>query len=378
MTFRTPGELHCTTAGQPSLRLRAALDDVPAYVPGPAAATGTAAGWKLSSNENPFPPLPGVLEAVTTASEQLNRYPDMACGALTDELATRLNVPAGHIAVGTGSSGLLQQLLHITAEPGDEVVYPWRSFESYRIVTRLTGARPIQVPLTHDEAHDLDAMARAITDRTRLVLVCTPNNPTGRALHHGELERFLDRVPADVLVAVDEAYAEFVRDPHCADALALYRHRPNLVVLRTFSKAYGLAGLRVGYAVAHPPVITALRKAAVPFGVSTVAHDAAIASLRREDELMARVERLVAERERVRAALLEQGWTVCDSQANFLWLRPGEHTSAFAAACQRAGVSVRPYGTEGVRITIGEPQANDIILTTAEAFHRGHFRKAVS
>ncbi|MFB7090325.1 histidinol-phosphate transaminase [Streptomyces sp. NPDC056296] len=370
MSTDAPGQRQSPPARRPSPRLRTALDDVPTYTPGRPAASGAVPGWKLSSNENPFPPLPGVLQAVAAASERLQRYPDMACGALTDELATRLNVPAAHIALGTGSSGLLQQLLQITTEPGDEVVLPWRSFESYPIVTRLTGARPIQVPLTTDEAHDLDAMAEAVTHRTRLVLVCTPNNPTGRALHRDKLERFLDRVPTDVLVAVDEAYVEFVRDPACADAVQLYRHRPNVVVLRTFSKAYGLAGLRVGYAVAHQPVATALRKAAVPFGVSTVAHDAAIASLQRTDELKARVEHLVAERTRVRADLLGQGWTVPDSQANFVWLRLGRHTDAFTTACQQAGVAIRPYGEEGVRITIGERQANDIVLTVADAFRR--------
>ncbi|NDZ79303.1 histidinol-phosphate transaminase [Streptomyces sp. SID10853] len=347
-----------------SPRLRSTLDAVPVYVPGKTAASG----WKLSSNENPYPPLDGVLEAVTLAAGRMHRYPDLHGTELTNRLAEHLAVPAPHIALGTGSSGLLQQLMQIAVDPGDEVVYAWRSFESYPIATRLFGAASVEVPLTGDEAHDLAAMAQAITDRTRLVLVCTPNNPTGKALHRDELERFLDRVPVDVLVVLDEAYVEFNTDPHCADGIELYQERANVVVLRTFSKAYGLAGLRIGYAVAHAPVAEALRKTAVPFGVSTAAQSAALASLDRQDELMGRVADLVTERERVYEALLRQGWTVPESQANFLWLRLGEQTSGFADHCRDAGVMVRPYGQDGVRITVGEPQANDALVAAAARY----------
>ncbi|WP_405010010.1 histidinol-phosphate transaminase [Kitasatospora sp. NBC_01539] len=354
----------------PPPRLRALLDTIPAYVPGRPAASADGPGWKLSSNENPYPPLPGVLEAVTAAAGRMNRYPDPLCTELTDRLAAHLSVPASHLALGTGSSGLLQQLLHIGAGPGDDVVYAWRSFESYPIVTRLSGARPVEVPLTQDEAHDLDAMAQAVTDRTRLVFVCTPNNPTGRALRRDTLEPFLDRLPPDVLIVLDEAYAEFDGDPHRADGLELHRDRPNVVVLRTFSMAYGLAGLRVGYAVAHEPVADALRRVAVPFGVSTAAQSAAVASLDRQAELTERVGRLVTERERLRGALLEQGWTVPDSRANFVWLRLGRLTGAFADHCRDAGVSVRPYGRDGVRITVGERRAGDALLAAAARFRR--------
>ncbi|GJF34508.1 putative phenylalanine aminotransferase [Kitasatospora sp. NE20-6] len=360
-----------STSGRgPSPRLRPLLDSVPAYVPGkPAASTG-GPGWKLSSNESPYPPLPGVLEAVAAAAGRMHRYPDPHCTELTERLAEHLSVPSSHIALGTGSSGLLQQLLHISTDPGDDVVHAWRSFESYPIVTRLSGARPVEVPLTGDEAHDLDAMARAVTDRTRLVLVCTPNNPTGRALRRYALEPFLDRLPTDVMIVLDEAYAEFDNDPHRADGLELYRDRPNVVALRTFSKAYGLAGLRVGYAVAHEPVTDALRKVAVPFGVSTTAQSAAVASLDRRTELMERVGELVTERGRVHRALLEQGWTPPDSRANFVWLRLGRQTAAFAEHCLAAGATVRPYGQDGVRITIGERQANDAVLLAADRFRR--------
>ncbi|RKN07323.1 histidinol-phosphate transaminase [Streptomyces radicis] len=348
-------------------RLRAALDGIPAYVPGRPAGEGQES-FKLSSNENPYPPLPGVLDSAVAAAGSLNRYPDMAATALFAELAAHFDVPVEHLAVGTGSVGVAQQLLQATTGPGDEVIYAWRSFEAYPIITQISGATSVRVPLTAGEEHDLTAMAKAVTDRTRLIFVCNPNNPTGVAIGRADLEHFLDRVPQDVLVVLDEAYREFVRDPRVPDGIALYRDRPNVAVLRTFSKAYGLAGLRVGFAVAHAPVAAALRKTAVPFGVSGVAQAAAIASLRSVPALLARVDTLVAERARVAAALAEQGWTVPDSQANFVWLRLGEATGAFAAACEAAGVTVRPFAGEGVRVTVGEPEANDLLLATAAAF----------
>ncbi|MDQ0812410.1 histidinol-phosphate aminotransferase [Streptomyces sp. B3I7] len=352
-----------------SPRLRAELEGIPTYKPGrPAAAAGGPVAYKLSSNENPYPPLPGVMETVLAAAASFNRYPDLACTALSQELADRFGVPVSHIATGTGSVGVAQQLMQSTSGPGDEVIYAWRSFEAYPIITRISGATPVEVPLTPGEAHDLDAMARAITDRTRLIFVCNPNNPTGTAVRRAELEAFLDRVPGDVLVVLDEAYREFIRDPEVPDGIELYRERPNVCVLRTFSKAYGLAGLRVGFAIGHEPVAAALRKTAVPFGVSQLAQDAAIASLNAEDELLGRVGSLVCERNRVVESLREQGWTVPDSQANFVWLRLGERTVDFAQACERAGVVVRPYPPDGVRITIGETEANDIFLKAAEGF----------
>ncbi len=357
-------------------KLRAELDGIPTYKPGrpPAAADdgGAPAGpaFKLSSNENPYPPLPGVLEAATAAAAAFNRYPDLACSALTEELAGRFGVPAAHIATGTGSVGVAQQLLQSTSGPGDEVIYAWRSFEAYPIITQISGAASVRVPLTADERHDLDAMADAVTPRTRMVFVCNPNNPTGTVVRRAELERFLDRVPSDVLVVLDEAYREFITDPEVPDGVDVYRDRPNVAVLRTFSKAYGLAGLRIGFAIAHEPVAAALRKTAVPFGVSQLAQDAAVASLRAEPALLERVAALVAERARVVGALTGQGWTVPETQANFVWLRLGERTADFAAACERAGTTVRPFAGEGVRITVGETEANDILLRTAEAFRK--------
>lgn len=352
-------------------RLRRELDGIPTYKPGrpPAVEDGVTA-YKLSSNENPYPPLPGVLEAVTAAAASFNRYPDMACTALQTELAARFGVPVEHIATGTGSVGVAQQLLQITSGPGDEVVYAWRSFEAYPIITQISGASAVPVPLDAEETHDLDAMADAITDRTRLIFVCNPNNPTGTVVRRAALERFLDRVPSDVLVVLDEAYKEFIRDPEVPDGVEVYRDRPNVAVLRTFSKAYGLAGLRVGFAIAQEPVAVALRKTAVPFGVSQLAQDAAVASLRAEEALLDRVDALVAERARVYEGLTAQGWTVPVTQANFVWLRLGEHTADFAARCESAGVTVRPFAGEGARITIGETGANDVLLRTAEAFRK--------
>ncbi|MFF7010589.1 histidinol-phosphate transaminase [Streptomyces fimicarius] len=351
-----------------SPKLRAELDGVPAYVPGKPAAAGGPVAYKLSSNENPYPPLPGVLESALAAAGNFNRYPDMACTGLMNELADRFGVPLSHIATGTGSVGVAQQLLQATSGPGDEVIYAWRSFEAYPIITQVSGATSVKVPLTDGDVHDLDAMADAITDRTRLIFVCNPNNPTGTVVRRAELERFLGRVPSDVLVVLDEAYKEFIRDAEVPDGIEIYRDRPNVAVLRTFSKAYGLAGLRVGFAVAHEPVAAALRKTAVPFGVSQLAQDAAVASLRAEDELLGRVGSLVAERTRVSAELVRQGWTVPESHANFVWLRLGERTLDFAAACERAGVVVRPFAGEGVRVSIGEDEGNDLFLKAAEAF----------
>jgi len=357
-----------TPQPQQGPRLREVLQGIPTYKPGkPAVGAAGVPAFKLSSNENPYPPLPGVLETAVAAAGTINRYPDMGCTGLVAELAQRYGVPESHIATGTGSVGVAQSLIHATAGPGDEVLYAWRSFEAYPIIVQISGAASVQVPLTDGDVHDLDAMLAAVTGRTRLIFVCNPNNPTGTVVRRAELERFLDAVPSDVLIVLDEAYTEFVRDADVPDGVELYRDRPNVCVLRTFSKAYGLAGLRVGFAIAHEPVATALRQTAVPFGVSQLAQDAAVASLRSEDALLERVAALVAERDRVEAALTAQGWTVRPSQANFVWLRLGGQTADFAAACAAAGVVVPG---EGVRVTIGEVEANDLFLAAAEVFRK--------
>jgi len=350
-------------------RLRHALDGIPSYKPGrPPQTRDGLVSYKISSNENPYPPLPSVLGVVEGAASSMNRYPDMFATALVQEIADHLGVQPAQVATGTGSVGVLGQVVQATCADGDEVVYAWRSFEAYPIVVGVSGATSVQVPLTPDARHDLDAMADAVTPATRLVLVCTPNNPTGPAVRRDELEAFLARVPSDVLVVVDEAYREFVRDPQVPDALDVMRAHPNVVVLRTFSKAYGLAGLRVGYAVAHEPVADALRKTSVPFGVSAMAQEAAIASLRAEAELLERVDALVTERARVLAALRAQGWDVPDTQANFVWMPTGEATAAFAEVCGEVGLSVRPFPGEGARCTVAETEANDRLVEACARF----------
>ncbi len=352
-----------------SPRLRSALDRLPAYVAGrPARGASDLAPYKLSSNENPYPPLPGVLEAINAAAADTNRYPDAAATDLKAALAQRLAVPVEHLALGAGSVALLTHLVQVTCDEGDEVLFAWRSFEAYPIAAAVEGAVACRVPLRPDGTHDLDAMAAAVTERTRLVLLCTPNNPTGPVLHRDAVARFLDRVRPDLLVVIDEAYLEFVRDPEAVDGLATYRERPNVAVLRTFSKAYGLAGLRVGYAVAHAPVAAALRRVATPFGVSRVAQAAAVASLAAEPALRERVDALVAERTRVLGVLAAQGYRVPQAEGNFVWLALGARTPEFEAACAEVNLSVRAFGEEGVRVTIGEPEANDRLLTLTPAF----------
>ncbi len=346
--------------------MRAALADLPGYVPGakPRTPEGVTA-YKLSSNENPYPPLPGVLEVVADGAADLNRYPDAAATDLVAALAAELDVPSECLVLGTGSVAVLGHVVAAACEAGDEVVHAWRSFEAYPLTVTVAGGTPVPVPLGPGGRHDVEAMVAAVTERTRVVLVCTPNNPTGPVVSADELERLLDAVPTDVVVVVDEAYVEFVRDPAAADGLAAWRERENVVVLRTFSKAYGLAGLRVGFAVAHPAVARVLRTASVPFGVSGIAQLAATASLAARDELLARVDALVAERDRVAAALARQGWDLPEAQANFVWLPLGERTAAFVEAAAERGLAVRPFAGEGVRVSIGEVEANDRFVELA-------------
>ncbi len=350
---------------------RSTVADIPAYVPGkpPTVRPGTTA-YKLSSNENPYPPLPGVVEAAARAVGVMNRYPDMGSVALYEALAARLGVPVGDLAAATGSVALIYQLLAAYCEPGDEVVYAWRSFEAYPIAVTTAAAHSVQVPVTADGRHDLPAMAAAITDRTKVVLVCTPNNPTGPAVSQTELNEFLAAVPEHVVVVVDEAYLEFVRMAGRIDGLATYRAHENVVLFRTFSKAYGLAGFRVGYAVAQQPVAAALRAVSLPFGVSAVAQAAAIASLDAEAELLERVDAIVAERDRVVAGLRDVGWAGPEPQGNFVWLGLGERTLDFAAACDAAGIVVRPFAGDGARVSIGEPEGNDRLVEVAAGFTR--------
>ncbi|WP_031939132.1 histidinol-phosphate transaminase [Prescottella defluvii] len=338
---------------------RADLDSIPTYVPG----RSFPGAIKLASNETTQGPLPGVAQAIADAAATANRYPDNTAAALVGALSESLGVPREHIATGCGSVALCQELVQATCNEGDEVIYAWRSFEAYPVVTKVAGAVSVPVPLTPEHGHDLDAMAAAVTDRTRLIFVCNPNNPTGTALGREELERFLDAVPANVVVALDEAYFEYNRSG--VDGIDLARTRRNVVVLRTFSKAYGLAGVRVGYAVADPAIIAALTKVHITFSVNAVAQAAAIACLTAQDELLRRTDDIVAERDRMRGALLAAGYDVPVTQANFVWMPLGERSAAYGEASAEAGVVIRPYGVDGVRITIGDPHENDAFLAFA-------------
>jgi histidinol-phosphate aminotransferase len=352
---------------------RADLDALPSYVPGRnpadlARELGLPEAIKLASNEVPYGPLPGVVEAVTAAAAGSHRYPDMGVVALREALATRYGVSPDRIATGCGSVALAEHLARVTCLPGDEIVYAWRSFEAYPIIAATTAATSVRVPNDAAHSHDLEAMADAISDATRMVMVCNPNNPTGTSVRRAELDRFLAAVPHDVLVVLDEAYREFVTDPDVPDGLEVYGDRPNVVILRTLSKAWGLAGLRIGFLVAQPETAAAVRKVVTPFSTSTVAQAAALAALEQAEEVRRRCALVVAERERVTEAVRRLFPDVPSSQSNFVWLPLGDRSAEFGAVCEKQGVIVRPFPGDGVRVTIGTPAENDAFLAAAATF----------
>ncbi|HVQ87004.1 MAG TPA: histidinol-phosphate transaminase [Actinomycetes bacterium] len=347
------------------VRVRSAVDAIEEYRAGKSAPAGA---FKLSSNENPYPPLPAVVAAIHDAASSVNRYPDFGAAPLIEGIAQHHDVGTDTVALGAGSVALLAQIIQVTVSGGDEVVLPWRSFEAYPILIQLSGATAVRVPLKTDHSHDLEAMANALTSRTRLVLLCSPNNPTGAVLPRTELEAFLSRVGVSTVVVLDEAYVDFVNPADRIDSLVLLRTHPNLILLRTFSKAYGLAGLRVGYAIAQPKLASTLRKAATPFGVTNLAQQAALASLSSQSDLVTRTNQLSVERDRVQTALEQSPVDSPRSHGNFVWLALGKDSEAFGEACSEAGVTVRIFGGEGVRVTIGEPEANDRFLGVAERF----------
>lgn len=344
--------------------VRPELAEIPDYVPGrkiPGAIV-------LSSNEVANPPPASVLAAINAAAAEVNRYPAMGCDDLLAAVAQRYGVDGSRVAIGCGSVSLCQQLIQAICTAGDEVVFPWRSFEAYPILTQVVGARPRALPLTREHRFDLDAIRAAITDSTRLVFLSNPNNPTGTPLRTAELTRFLDGVPDDVLVVLDEAYREFVTDPDVPDGLELMSRYENLAVLRTFSKAYGVAGARVGFCIAQPAVATGVRKVGIPFSVNRLAQAAAIAALDAANELLDRCVRVIEERERVRAALLAAGYDIPESQANFVWLPLAGETARFNEHCLDHKVIVRAFVGDGARVTIGLPEENDAFLAAARSF----------
>jgi histidinol-phosphate aminotransferase len=357
---------------------RSAVQSLPAYKPGRnpadlAREIGVDRAVKLASNEVAFPPLPAVLEAIGAAAAETNRYPDNGALVLTSALAERYGVDPAQVATGCGAVTVCQQLAQAYNDPASSIAFAWRSFEMYPLLAQVAGARSIQVPLIPGRAggpadtHDLDALAAAIDDTTRLVFVCNPNNPTGTAVRRAALEAFLDSVPATTLVVLDEAYREFVTDPDVPDGVELMRGRPNVAVLRTFSKAWGLAGLRVGYLLAEDPAVAeAVRKTQVPFSVSLLAQAAAVAALASEDEVRRRCAAVASERGRLTTALRDRGMDVADSQANFLWLPVGEDALPLAAALEARAVITRPFAGEGVRVTVGAPEEDDFFLAALD------------
>lgn len=363
-----------------SIPVRPVFDTLPSYAAGkPPAPVEGLTRYKLSSNENPLGPVPEVAR-VLAEFDAVHRYPDPLSTALRTALAGQLGVDAEDIVTGAGSLGALNQIIKTFAGVNadgvqDEVIYAWRSFEAYPILVGIMGARSVQVPNLPNGAHDLDAMATAVTDRTRLILVCTPNNPTGPAVTESQIRSFLAKVPATVPVVIDEAYFEFCAASSIPEGeepplngLDIYRDYPNVIILRTFSKAQGLAGLRVGYSISHPQITRHLRVAATPFAVSALAERAAVASIEHQEAVMERVSHIVAERERVTARLRELGYEFPSTYANFVWLPLGERTGDFVDLMNRNALSVRAFGSEGVRVSIGEVEANDRFLSLCELF----------
>ena len=363
-----------------SIPVRPVFDTLPSYAAGkPPVPVDGLTRYKLSSNENPLGPVPEVAR-VLAEFDAVHRYPDPLSTALRTALAGQLGVDAEDIVTGAGSLGALNQIIKTFAGVNadgvqDEVIYAWRSFEAYPILVGIMGARSVQVPNLPNGAHDLDAMAAAVTDRTRLILVCTPNNPTGPAVTESQIRSFLAKVPATVPVVIDEAYFEFCAASSIPEGeepplngLDIYRDYPNVIILRTFSKAQGLAGLRVGYSISHPQITRHLRVAATPFAVSALAERAAVASIEHQEAVMARVSHIVAERERVTARLRELGYEFPGTYANFVWLPLGERTGDFVDLMNRNALSVRAFGSEGVRVSIGEVEANNRFLSLCELF----------
>ena len=351
--------------------MRPAVHALPAYKPGKAAEQAErehniAEAIKLASNENPYPPPAAVVEAVAEACLGGNLYCDHRATAVRQALADRLGLAVEQVTVGAGSVALLYQLATAYVDPGDEVVTPWISFEAYPISVQTMGGTLVKVPLTEEYAFDLDAVAAAVTARTKLVFLATPNNPTGTAVSTAAVARLVDRVPDDVVVVVDEAYREFA-DPALGNPVTdLLPRFANVAVARTFSKAYGLASLRVGYVMAHPEIVSAIDKCLIPFNVNGLAQAAALAALGDDaaEEAQANIDAIRVERGRVADSLSADGWDIPDSQANFVWMSLGSRTDEVCVGLEQRGVVVRPFSGVGIRVTMGTPAQNDRFLAT--------------
>ena len=348
-----------------NLRFRPTVLSLPRYKPSKYAPDAV----KISSNEMPTPPSPAVLEAIARELQTINRYPDLTAAPLREALGNRFGVGADQVCVGTGSSAILVAALSAVCQPGTQVVFPWRSFESYPIAVPTVGADPVPVPLLPDGSHDLVAMRAAITADTVAVIVCSPNNPTGPALTYEDIAAFVADVPDDVMIIVDEAYIDFATKPGVRTAVPLIETHPNVVVMRTFSKAHALAGVRVGYAIGDAEVIGAIQSLLVPFGVNSLALAAALASLADAEGVQRAVADIVAERERIVPALRDLGYDIPDTQSNFYLLRGNVY--GLVDECARVGLIVRPF-REGVRVSVGSREQNDLFYSVAAEFARTH------
>jgi histidinol-phosphate aminotransferase len=319
--------------------------------------------FDLSNNELALPPLPSVLAAIQGGLSGLDRYPDPGARALTDRVAAHLDLTPDHVAVGPGSAGVLQQILLALCGEGDEVVYAWPGFDAYPLLVAISGATSVRVPLTAAGDHDLEAMLDRVGPRTRVVVLCSPHNPTGTVIDPERLTCFLARLPDHVVTVLDEAYVEFHRGGDPGGRPPVVSGRRNVVVLRTFSKAYGLAGLRVGYAAGPPAVIATVRKAALPFGVTAIAEQAAIVSLNSGAELAERMAVVATARTELTVGLQALGLMVMPSQANFVWLPLTDSSEALTGTAAAGGVKVRACPGHGVRVSVGRSPAHHALLS---------------
>ncbi len=315
---------------------------------------------KLASNENPLGPSPKAIEAIREAAGEIHRYPDGACFALRARLATQLGVAENQLTFGTGADEILELIAKTLTGPGDEVVYAWPSFAMYPIVIKGMGATAVPVPLNDDFVHDLDAMAAAVTPQTRALMLCNPNNPTGTSVGAGEFDRFVAALPEHVVLVVDEAYFEFVRRPDFPDVVSLLGQRPGTLVLRTFSKLHGLAGIRIGYGIADAELASYLERARHPFNVNRLAEVAALAALDDHEHARRTLETNRTGIEYLSAALGKMGIETWPTDANFMLAKTG--ADVFDPLL-RLGVIVRPLAgfglTEHIRVTIGLPEENE-------------------
>lgn len=361
--IRACSDVNIMSIGRP----RVVIGKLPVYRPGKAAAQaeqehGIVEAIKLASNENPLPPVASVQEAIVQAAAGINRYPDHRAVALRERLAQWLEVGIDQVLLGCGSSGLLQQLIHTYVDPGDEVVYPWRSFEVYPVFTQLANGVGIQVPLTDTYEFDLGAIVKAVSERTKLVILATPNNPTGTAVTTDSLAEMMSSISEDTIVILDEAYREFA-DPALGDSVRdLVPRFSNILVTRTFSKAHGLAAIRVGYGIGHPEVVSSVDKTLLPFSVNGLAQAAAFAAMDAHDEIALQVQEIIEERDRVQVELADIGLMIPRPQGNFLYLPLGERSDEIYLKLEQYGVVTRPFSGEGIRVTIGTKIQNDRFL----------------